>query len=105
MRPNSPYAASKAGGDLLCRAYVVTYGMPVMVIRGTNAFGPRQQSLHGRLAQYALERQGRLTDDPDARYNATMTQHAAALARGEWVKYKPIYNRFGFTKGRLSSTL
>jgi dTDP-glucose 4,6-dehydratase len=42
MRPNSPYAASKAGGDLLCRAYVVTYGMPVMVIRGTNAFGPRQ---------------------------------------------------------------
>jgi len=59
--------------------------------------------LHGRLAQYALERQGRLTDDPDARYNATMTSHAAALQRGEYVKYKPIYNRFGFTKGRLSS--
>lgn len=42
MHPNSPYAASKAGADLLCRSYVVTYGMPVTVIRGTNAFGPRQ---------------------------------------------------------------
>ena len=42
MRPNSPYAASKAGADLLCRSYVVTYGAPVTVIRGTNAFGPRQ---------------------------------------------------------------
>jgi dTDP-glucose 4,6-dehydratase len=42
MRPNSPYAASKAGADLLCRAYVVTYGANVSVVRGTNAFGPRQ---------------------------------------------------------------
>ncbi|HEX3866392.1 MAG TPA: hypothetical protein VHV78_06540, partial [Gemmatimonadaceae bacterium] len=28
---------------------------------------------------------------------------ARALERGDWVKYKPIYNRFGFTKGRLGS--
>jgi dTDP-glucose 4,6-dehydratase len=42
LRPRNPYAASKAGGDLLCRSYVVTYGMPVTTIRGTNAFGPRQ---------------------------------------------------------------
>jgi dTDP-glucose 4,6-dehydratase len=42
MRPRNPYAASKAGGDLLCRSYVVTYGMPVTTIRGTNAYGPRQ---------------------------------------------------------------
>jgi dTDP-glucose 4,6-dehydratase len=42
MRPNSPYAASKAGADLLCRSYFVTYGMPVTVVRGTNAYGPRQ---------------------------------------------------------------
>lgn len=59
--------------------------------------------LHGRLAQYALERQGRLTDDPDARYNIVMAAHAKARERGSWVKYKPIYNRFGFTKGRLPS--
>ncbi len=42
MSPNSPYAASKAGADLLCRSYVVTYGVPVTVVRGTNAYGPRQ---------------------------------------------------------------
>ncbi len=42
LLPNSPYAASKAGADLLARSYVVTYGTPVTVVRGTNAFGPRQ---------------------------------------------------------------
>ena len=42
LRPVSPYAASKAAADLLCSAYVVTYGAPVMIVRGTNAFGPRQ---------------------------------------------------------------
>jgi dTDP-glucose 4,6-dehydratase len=42
MRPNSPYAATKAGADLLCRAYHVTYGLPVSVVRGSNAYGPRQ---------------------------------------------------------------
>jgi dTDP-glucose 4,6-dehydratase len=43
-RPNSPYAATKAGGDLLCRAYRATYGLPVSVLRGTNAYGPRQHA-------------------------------------------------------------
>jgi dTDP-glucose 4,6-dehydratase len=42
LLPNSPYAATKAGAELLCRAYHVTYGLPVIVARGTNAFGPRQ---------------------------------------------------------------
>ncbi len=42
MRPRSPYAATKAAGDLLCGAYATTYGLPVTVVRGTNAFGPRQ---------------------------------------------------------------
>ena len=41
-QPASPYAASKAAADLLCSAYVVTYGAPVTIVRGTNAFGPRQ---------------------------------------------------------------
>jgi len=38
----SPYAVSKAAADLLCQAYVATYGLNVTVLRGTNAFGPRQ---------------------------------------------------------------
>ncbi len=40
--PNSPYAASKAGGELMVRAYHVTYGMDVVVTRGSNTFGPYQ---------------------------------------------------------------
>jgi dTDP-glucose 4,6-dehydratase len=42
LRPRSPYAASKAAADLLCTAYVETYETPVVMLRGTNAFGPRQ---------------------------------------------------------------
>jgi dTDP-glucose 4,6-dehydratase len=42
MHPRSPYAASKAAADLLCQAYHATYGAPVTVVRGTNAYGPRQ---------------------------------------------------------------
>ncbi|HTG47554.1 MAG TPA: NAD-dependent epimerase/dehydratase family protein [Actinomycetota bacterium] len=42
LRPRSPYAASKAAADLLCQAYVTTYGADVTVVRGTNAYGPRQ---------------------------------------------------------------
>jgi dTDP-glucose 4,6-dehydratase len=42
LAPRSPYAASKAAADLLCRAYVDTYSVDVTVVRGTNAFGPRQ---------------------------------------------------------------
>src|SRR5262245_52765344 len=41
-RPRSPYAASKAGGDLLALAYATTYGLPVTVSRCTNNFGPHQ---------------------------------------------------------------
>lgn len=42
LLPNSPYSASKAGGDLMCRAYHVTYGLPVVITRGSNNFGPYQ---------------------------------------------------------------
>ncbi len=42
LRPRSPYAASKAAADLLCAAWVTTYAAPLVLVRGTNAFGPRQ---------------------------------------------------------------
>jgi dTDP-glucose 4,6-dehydratase len=42
LDPSSPYSASKAGGDLLVRAYHRTYGMPVVITRGSNTFGPYQ---------------------------------------------------------------
>jgi len=40
--PNSPYSASKAGGDLMVRAYHVTYGLNTIVTRGSNTYGPYQ---------------------------------------------------------------
>ena len=42
IRPSSPYAASKAGSDLLALSYVRTYRMPVVVTRASNNYGPYQ---------------------------------------------------------------
>lgn len=42
LRPRSPYAASKAAGDLLVRAYTTTYGLPATISRASNNFGPHQ---------------------------------------------------------------
>jgi len=42
FEPNSPYSASKAGADHLCRAYFITYGLPVIVTHSCNVFGPYQ---------------------------------------------------------------
>ncbi len=40
--PNSPYAASKAAGDHLTRAFGATYGLPVCIVHASNTYGPRQ---------------------------------------------------------------
>ena len=42
IQPNSPYSASKASADLLTRAYFETYGLPVLVTRCSNNYGPYQ---------------------------------------------------------------
>lgn len=42
FEPNVPYAAAKAGGDLLCRAYYKTFGVPVIVSHCSNNYGPYQ---------------------------------------------------------------
>jgi dTDP-glucose 4,6-dehydratase len=42
LHPNSPYAASKAGSDLLALSYFTTHGLPVSVTRCSNNFGPYQ---------------------------------------------------------------
>lgn len=42
VAPRSPYAASKASGDLMTIAYFVTYGLPVTITRGANNIGPYQ---------------------------------------------------------------
>ncbi len=42
LLPNSPYAASKAAADLLVRAYCHTYGLPAVITRCSNNYGPFQ---------------------------------------------------------------
>jgi len=42
LRPRSPYAASKAGGELIARSYAVSHGLPLLVTRGSNNYGPYQ---------------------------------------------------------------
>lgn len=42
LAPNSPYSASKAGSDLLARAYFETFGLPVLITRCSNNYGPYQ---------------------------------------------------------------
>jgi len=42
LRPSSPYAASKAAADLLALSYFHTHGLPVVIGRSTNNYGPRQ---------------------------------------------------------------
>jgi len=42
LEPRSPYSASKAGSDLIALSYHHTYGLPVVVTRCTNNFGPFQ---------------------------------------------------------------
>ena len=42
LAPNSPYSASKAGSDLLARAYFETFGFPAVITRCSNNYGPYQ---------------------------------------------------------------
>ncbi|MHB8841429.1 MAG: dTDP-glucose 4,6-dehydratase [Candidatus Aquicultor sp.] len=42
LEPSSPYSASKASADLLCRSYYTTFGVPVIITRSSNNFGPYQ---------------------------------------------------------------
>jgi dTDP-glucose 4,6-dehydratase len=42
IRPRNPYAASKAGADRLAYSYFATYGVPVLITRSSNNYGPYQ---------------------------------------------------------------
>ncbi len=42
LQPNSPYSASKSGADLLVRSFHKTYGLPVIITRSSNNYGPYQ---------------------------------------------------------------
>ena len=42
FRPRSPYSASKAGAEHIAQAYAVSFGLPLLVTRGSNNYGPHQ---------------------------------------------------------------
>ena len=42
LKPRSPYSASKAGGEHVARAYAESFGLPLLVTRGSNNYGPYQ---------------------------------------------------------------
>lgn len=42
LDPSNPYSASKAAADMLANSYFITYGMPILITRSTNNYGPRQ---------------------------------------------------------------
>lgn len=42
LNPHSPYSASKSAAEMLCGGYAATYGLDVIITRGSNTFGPRQ---------------------------------------------------------------
>ena len=54
--PRNPYSASKAGAELLCQAYSETYGLPVIITRSSNNYGPYQhpEKLIPKTIIYAL---------------------------------------------------
>jgi len=89
LAPKSPYAASKAAGDLLAQACAATYGLPVVVVRPTNIYGPGQMlekliplcitnALDGqRIPVYGdgQQRRGWLFVDDACRAVATVLEH------------------------------
>jgi dTDP-glucose 4,6-dehydratase len=74
LNPRSPYAATKAGADRLAYSYFVTYGLPIVIVRPFNNYGPRQhpEKVVPRFVTAALE------DDP-------LTVHGDGHASRDWL--------------------
>ncbi len=54
LAPNSPYAASKTAADLIARSFHVTYGLPIVITRCSNNYGPYQHP--EKLIPYSITR-------------------------------------------------
>lgn len=42
LEPTNPYSAAKAGAEMMCKAYITSYKMPIIITRGNNVYGPHQ---------------------------------------------------------------
>jgi dTDP-glucose 4,6-dehydratase len=74
LNPRSPYAATKAGADRLAYAYHLTYGLPIVIVRPFNNYGPRQhpEKVVPRFVTQAL------SDEP-------LTVHGDGHASRDWL--------------------
>jgi dTDP-glucose 4,6-dehydratase len=74
LSPRSPYAATKAGADRLAYSYFVTYGLPIVIVRPFNNYGPRQhpEKVIPRFVTQALQ------DEP-------LTIHGDGHATRDWL--------------------
>ena len=74
IEPRSPYAGTKAGADRLAFSYVVTYGLPIVIVRPFNNYGPRQhpEKVVPRFVTQAL------SDEP-------LTIHGDGHASRDWL--------------------
>jgi len=74
LNPRSPYAATKAGGDRLAYSYHVTYGLPIVIVRPFNNYGPYQhpEKVIPRFVTQAL------SDEP-------LTIHGEGRASRDWL--------------------
>ena len=74
LNPRSPYAATKAGGDRLAYSYFVTYGLPIVIVRPFNNYGPRQHP-EKVIPRFILQA---LADEP-------LTVHGDGTASRDWL--------------------
>jgi dTDP-glucose 4,6-dehydratase len=79
LNPRSPYAATKAGADRLAYSYFVTYGLPIVIVRPFNNYGPRQ---HPEKAIPRFVTQA-LSDEP-------LTIHGDGHASRDWLYVEAI---------------
>src|SRR5919109_933298 len=74
LNPRSPYAATKAGADRLAYAYFGTYGVPVVIVRPFNNYGPRQHPEKG-VPRFILQA---FAEEP-------LTVHGDGTATRDWL--------------------
>lgn len=95
--PSSPYAASKAAGDLLCLSAARTYDLPVVIVRSSNNYGPFQypEKLIPLVISKALARESIPVygDGHQQREWLYVTDNAEAILKVlETERVEPIYN-------------
>lgn len=100
LQGQSPYSASKIGADMMAEAYARSFGLPVVILRPFNTFGPRQseRAVIGSTIRQAIDpacpeiRVGDLTPERDFTFVRDTAQAFLAIARAEAVSFGQAYN-------------